>query len=147
MKAAYSALLVLGLLTGCSTARKGSETSTASRPPASLQGSWELDLLSHPTRSFDALYPDRKPELSFDTGKGQFSGFTSCNRIHGALQADASTISFKGDIAMTRMACPGEGEAAFMEQLKRINRYSVSADGKQLTFIQGDIALMRFHRK
>lgn len=146
MKTLWNGLLIGCLFISCATAKKGNQE--AGTPPvAGLQGHWELDLISYPAAPFDSLYAKSKPELTFDTGNKQFSGSTSCNRIHGPLVADATTISFKGDIAMTMMACPGEGESVFVEQLKRINKYAVSADGKQLTLIQGDVALMRFHRK
>lgn len=114
---------------------------------AGPEGAWILDLLPAPGNSFDSLYPGRKPELSFNPAQGTFSGYTGCNQINGPLRSDKHTINFKEEIAATMMACPGEGEAVFLKNLKRVNRYSVSADGKELTLIQGDIALMHFHKK
>ena len=117
------------------------ETATA------LAGTWILDLIPYPAGTIDSLYPSRKPEVTFEPATKRLTGYTGCNGFNGPLVADKQNLSFRGDIAMTMMACPGEGEAVFMENLKKINRYDVSADGKTLTMIQGDIALLRFHRK
>lgn len=112
-----------------------------------LAGTWILDLVPAPGTSFDSLYRGTKPELTFDLQQQRFGGFTGCNRINGPLVSAARSISFKGDMTMTMMACPGEGENVFLTNLKRINAYSISANGKELTLIQGDIALMHFHKK
>jgi len=145
-KTSLALLLATALLVGCATSKKGNSTA-AQQPSAALNGGWILDLIPYPSAAFDSLYSDRKPELSFETASNRFSGYTGCNRINGPLVSKGNTINFRGDIAMTKMACPGDGESVFMENLKKINKYAVSADGKELTLIQGDIALMRFHRK
>lgn len=137
-------LCLLMLATGCSIF-KGKRTATNTAIPA-LEGSWVLDLLPSPQVSFDSLYPGRKPEISFDLHQQRFNGYTGCNRFNGPLASTGNTISFRGDIVMTYMACRGEGESTFLQNLKRVNRYDISSDGKTLTMIQGDIALMRFHR-
>jgi heat shock protein HslJ len=49
-------------------------------------------------------------------------------------------------MAMTKMFCPGNGENVFMTNLQKVNSWSVS-DGKTLTFIAGDIAIMRFEKQ
>lgn len=111
-----------------------------------LTGAWELDLVPNPSGTFEQLYPGKKPIINFNEKEGTFSGHSSCNSFHGKLEKDKSTISFKGDMMMTKMACMGDGEKVFLENLKKINHYSVSTDGNELTFIQGDIALMHFHK-
>ncbi|MFA6057777.1 MAG: META domain-containing protein [Taibaiella sp.] len=146
MKKGSLIIAILCLLTAaCSSMKKQTETKT--EPVAALTGTWVLDIVPYTQGTFDSLYPERKPSLSFDPVQKTFAGNTSCNTINGALVADSKAISFKGDIAMTRMACVGDGESVFMQYLKRINKYAVSADGKELTLIQGDMALMRFHKK
>ena len=113
---------------------------------ASLNGNWELDLIPYPASSFDELYPDRKPTILFNEAEASYSAYTGCNTAKGKLVKEANTINFKGDMMMTRMACQGDGEKVFIENIKKINKYAITPDGKTLTFIQGDIALMRFHR-
>ncbi|WP_118975874.1 META domain-containing protein [Taibaiella koreensis] len=143
-------LLLAGTLllsAGCATFKGSRPSKETSTPLAVLDGSWTLDLLATPVAALDSLYPGRKPELTFDTRNKRFSGYTGCNSLNGPLVSSDHTISFRGDIALTLMACRGEGEATFLQQLKRINKYDVSSDNRTLTLIQGDIALMRFHRK
>lgn len=139
-----SSLLLAG---GCASMKKGNSSEKEQDVAATLAGTWVLDLIPYPQGTIDSLYASRKPELTFEPATGRFSGYNGCNNINGPLVGDQKSISFKGDIAMTKMGCSGQGEAVFMEHLKKINRYNVSADGKTLTMIQGDIALLRFHRK
>ncbi len=114
--------------------------------PSPLMGSWELNYLAGSGTPFENLFPDKKPTLSF-TDTQRFSGSTGCNRINGALTTlDVNGIRFPDTLAMTRMACPGNGEQAFLNLLKKVNRYALS-DGSTLTLISGDIAVMRFTRK
>ena len=44
---------------------------------------------------------------------------------------------------VTKMACPGEGEAIFFSTLKKVNKYTITGD-TTLNFLMGDIAIMRF---
>lgn len=110
----------------------------------SLAGTWELNLLANQPGTLDALFPDRKPTLTF-AATGRFSGSTGCNTINGPLTVDGPAIRFPEAMSMTRMACPGTGEPAFMAALKTVNRYAV--DDNTLTFIVGDVAVMRFIRR
>lgn len=111
----------------------------------SLQGTWELEYVSGPKIAFEGLYPGKKPEISFDVVNNTVSGNTSCNSFSGKLKADSIRINFTEPFVMTKMACPGEGEAAFLQAIKKINKYNISDN--TLTFIMGDIAMMRFKRK
>ncbi len=128
----------------------GSSAGPSAMPPASPQanplgGTWELDYISGSRIAFGGLYPDRKPVIAFDVENSKISGNTSCNAFNGKLVADGNKISFADPLATTRMMCPGEGERAFLETLKKVNTYAVN--GNTLTFIMGDIAVMRFVRK
>jgi heat shock protein HslJ len=135
------------LIVSCSSMKNKAAAQTDKAQIASLAGTWELDIIPYSKGPFDSLYKDKKPTLTFDPEKKSFYGYTGCNGLNGPLDTDGNKINFKGDITMTLKACFGDGESVFMENLKRINQYSVSTDGKELTLIQGDIALMRFHRK
>lgn len=84
--------------------------------------------------------------IKFDLSEKRFSGNTSCNSFSGILVADDSTINFTAPFIMTKMACPGEGEATFVEVLKKVSRYDITSDST-LNFMMGDIAIMRFSRK
>ncbi|MBE7171755.1 MAG: META domain-containing protein [Williamsia sp.] len=122
-------------------------TSNQPMPPApSLSGAWELNYISGRRIAFEGLYPNKKPFVQFDQDAGRVSGNTSCNSFAGPFKINGSSISFAEPLATTRMACPGEGEQAFLDMLKKVNGYAIT-DGKVLTFLIGDVAVMRFAKK
>jgi heat shock protein HslJ len=135
-------------LCACNTPQKTSATPTANTDAGNMEltGSWELDFIPNPSGTFEQLYSGKKPFISFNEKERTYSGHSSCNTFHGKLEKDKDAIGFKSDMMMTKMACMGDGEKIFLENLKRINHYSVSKDGKELTFMQGDLALMHFRR-
>lgn len=115
---------------------------------ASLEGTWELNYISGPRITFEGLYPDKKPTINFDLKENKVSGNNSCNSFMGPLHVKDNKINFKdAKMAMTMMACQGSGSDVFMSTLDKVQTYSVSADGKTLNFIMGDIAVMRFEKK
>lgn len=83
--------------------------------------------------------------MVFDLADKKVSGNSSCNSFSGKLSADDTSINFNQPMAVTKMACPGEGEAIFFETLKKVNKYSVKGD-TILNFMMGDIAIMRFRK-
>lgn len=109
-----------------------------------LSGTWELDYISGPRIAFDGLYPNRKPTMIFHTADGKVNGNSSCNTYHATFKTQDNKISF-GPIMSTKMACEGNGEATFFSTLEKVNTYAI--DQNTLTFIMGDIAVMRFQRK
>ena len=111
-----------------------------------LSGTWELNYISGPRIAFNGLYPAKAPIISFDISNKKFSGNTSCNSFSGKLDSDDSTINFTAPLMMTKMACPGEGEATFIEMLRKVSTYSITNDST-LNFMMGDIAIMRFDKK
>ena len=110
-----------------------------------LYGTWELDYISGPRIAFEGLYPDKKPTIRFDVEKGQITGSGSCNGYSGSVKISGNDISFSA-IASTKMMCQNiQGENLYFQTLKKIDRFDVQGD--QLTFIMGDIAMMRFKKK
>lgn len=140
MKSLLFSVIVLSFA-ACNGSRK-----TASTDPAALNGTWVLNYISGPRIAFEGLYPNKKPQLVFTAEDKRVSGNTSCNSFSGPLVIDGNKISFDQPMALTKMACPGEGEMVFLETLKKVNTWSIS-DGKTLNLIMGDIAVMRFTRK
>ena len=110
-----------------------------------LQGNWQLNYISGKRITFDGLYPDNKPQITFNFIKNEVSGNTSCNKFSSSFTVNANSINIADPKAITRMACAGEGESAFLEMIKKVNKYSVS--GNTLNFLIGDIAVMRFEKK
>lgn len=127
--------------------QKEPEKKAEAAPSASLQGTWILDYVLGPA-DVTVLYPGNKPELVIgDVTGGTFQGSSGCNRISGKIIVEDRKMTFTDPVALTRMMCPGEGENTFLAGLKRINHYAVSPAGDELTCIQGDIVIMRFHKK
>ena len=114
----------------------------------SLQGEWALTFISGPRIAFEGLYPEVKPTINFDLADKKVFGKNSCNNFSGALSVDGSKISFKeSKMAVTMMACPGNGDTVFMSMLDKIDSYKVTEDGTILTLEGDGIALMRFQKK
>lgn len=111
-----------------------------------LTGSWELTYLSGRRIAFEGLYPGKKPWITIDADSNQINGSTSCNNFSGKFKSKGSKIDFTGPLAMTMMACPGEGESVFVESLKKITTYAVSDNGV-LSFFVNDVEMMRFRKK
>jgi heat shock protein HslJ len=142
-KLSIFAFVVTFAFTACTTMKPGT---IGNGGLSGLGGTWELNYISGPRIAFNGLYPAKKPTIKFEIAEKRFGGNTSCNSFSGALIADDSTVNFTGPIMMTKMACPGEGEAVFLETLKKVSHYDITSD-TTLNFMMGDIAIMRFTKK
>ena len=136
-------VVIASSLAACTTMKPGS---IGNGGLSQLGGTWELNYISGPRIAFNGLYPGKKPTIKFDIAEKRVSGNTSCNSFSGQLVADDTTINFTNPFIMTKMACPGEGEATFVEMLKKASTYSITSD-TTLNFMMGDIAIMRFTKK
>ena len=115
---------------------------------ASLEGTWQLNYISGPRITFEALYPNKKPTIVFDTKENKISGNNGCNPFFGDLKIEGNKIDFKdAKMGMTMMACQENGDVIFMKTLEKIDSYSISEDGKTLNFMMGEIAMMRFQKQ
>lgn len=123
---------------------KNTETATAA---TSLEGTWEANYVLGSPTPFTELYPDKKPSFTFDLAEKRVRGTTGCNSFSGPVTLDGNTIQFSDQMAMTRMFCPGGGEALVLKTLKSINSYAISPDGTTLTLIGDDMAMMRLVKK
>lgn len=131
-------LITVTVLSACS----GSKKTTGADP---LNGTWDLNYISGPRITFEGLYPDKKPYLTFDVANKRFTGNTSCNSLNAAYTSEGNNITFL-DGATTMMACPGQGESTFLSMLKKVNRYAVS-EGNTLNLLIDDVAVMRFTKR
>ena len=139
--------IILSLTIFCSVLISCNSMKTSNSKITSLEGPWELNYISGPRIAFDGLYPNDKPTIVFDLKENKVQGKNSCNSYFGTLDADGNKINFKGPMGATKMFCPGEGENIYMTTLAKIDSYSVSEDGKILSLMTGDIAMMRFTSK
>lgn len=147
MKKYVFIFFVISFLSACKNSKKmNANSSETTSSLSSLEGTWQLNYLMVPGKSFEELYPDKKPEIKFELGEKRFSGNTSCNSFTGKPNLDGNKINFRDPYVMTKMMCPGEGESVFTQTLNKVNTYAVT-DGNTLNFISGDIAIMRFTKK
>lgn len=147
-KVAFVSILALGFMAACKTPKPAQSERIDDAPPSqSLEGTWELNDISAPRVAFGELYPDRKPEITFDLAGKRVSGHTGCNSFNGPLAITGNKIDFSQPMAMTKKACMGEGEPVFLKTLSAVTTYSVTEGGRTLQFISGDMATMRFVRK
>ncbi|HSC54460.1 MAG TPA: META domain-containing protein [Phnomibacter sp.] len=59
------------------------------------------------------------PSFKFGTD-GKLTGSSGCNNFNGIFKVDGTNLSIDPG-AMTRMSCPGTGEADFLDALKQVN--------------------------
>jgi heat shock protein HslJ len=109
-----------------------------------LNGNWELDYLLDSGSSFDSLYANRRPTISFDVTEKKVNGNSSCNNFFGTFEIQGNKLNF-GPLGSTKMACPGDGEKVFFNSLEKVATYAVHDD--KLVMIMGDIVVMRWKRK
>lgn len=137
-KFAFLSLLLVIILAACKTVKTDSNTEN------NLDGNWQLNYISGSRIAFDGLYPNKKPEITFDTKTNTVRGNSSCNSFGSKYTIDNKTIHFETPFG-TKMACPGQGEQSFYTMLQKVNRYTIS-EGK-LLFFKDDIVMMRFEKK
>ena len=117
-------------MTACNT------TKNTTNSPNSLQGEWVLTYISGPRIAFDGLYPGQK-----------VFGKNSCNSYSGKLTIEGDKINFKDSkMAVTMMACQGNGDRVYKKKKKKIDSYSITEEGKVLTMIGNGVPLMRFEK-
>jgi len=96
-----------------------------------IAGEWRVVSLDGRAVSGDAA-----PTMTFENGRA--FGFSGCNRWTGEAKLTGEGLSF-GAIAVTKMACIGEGDAierAFLDLLGGVDAFEPGADGS-MRFIGG----------
>ncbi len=104
---------------------------------------WELEYLSGPRIAFDALFPDKKPVLTFEQATGMVAGNSGCNGYSAPFELQNDSIRFGEPGPSTLMYC-GEGENFFRSTMQKIDGWKLDADGK-LNLLTGTVPMMRFH--
>lgn len=119
------ALLSAIIILACKSAQtKNSNSLVVMKDTLSLNGTWQLKFIAGSLIAFEKLYTRKIPVIRFDLATQQVSGHTSCNSYSGKFVTDGSTLSFSEPLAMTKMACPGNGENVFLSNLQKITAYS-----------------------
>lgn len=106
----------------------------------SLNGEWFLlPVLASDTAA------GRYPTIKFNVAKGTFTGHTGCNRMNGTFRRTDSSLTISERIMLTKMACPGYNEPAFLKTLLSTNRYK--RDDSVLVLMFNQTELSRWTRK
>lgn len=79
------------------------------------------------------------PALNFREG-GVMDGMTGCNSFSGKFSLGDTFMLDPG--AMTKMRCPGTGEADFLTAIQ--NTTALLMEGNDLLFVDGNEELLRF---
>lgn len=130
------AILTTLILTGC--------TALKNTIPLS-NDTWELEYITGAKIAFDGLYPNSKPQLTFNTQKNEVSGTTSCNGFATKYTTNGNSIQFNENSPTTLRFCEGGGEPAFLKMMKEVNNYYIDIQGK-LYLNRGDLPMMRFKK-
>ncbi|RVT75397.1 META domain-containing protein [Flavobacterium sufflavum] len=109
-----------------------------------FKSAWELEYLSGLRIAFDGLFPDKKPQISFNPTSKKVEGNDSCNGYSADYTFSGDKISF-GDPGPTTMMYCGEGEKFFLNTIKKINKYNIDKEGK-LNLMIDDVPMMRFNK-
>ena len=80
----------------------------------------------------------------------RISGFAGCNSLAGTFQQEGGALRIGDKLAMTRMACVGEGdalEAAFTKALVSTTSWRIVGDRLELRDVQGAARMIFETRK
>jgi heat shock protein HslJ len=131
-------VLAAGIGVACTAPRKATRMNE-------LGGGWVLAVFPHEKKTLAEVFGTRVIDLRFAPDSNRVSGSTGCNRFHGSYTADTAMLRFSPDMALTRMACPGNSEALFLNAMARVNRYRINEG--QLELFQNKELVMVFARK
>lgn len=127
------------LITSCMASKDKSTTAGL------YDTTWELEYISGPRIAFEGLYPNKKPQITFDQKETKVFGNNGCNGYSAPYTLSGKSLTFGEPGPATLMFCDGGGEQQFLQQMKKITSYSIDKDGK-LNLIQGDVPMMRFKK-
>lgn len=128
------------VLNDTSAAPPPAAAAPAKKDTTTLAGTWFLQ----PVLTSDTA-TGKIPRLQFNTNNRRFAGNTGCNNISGTFTYTDTILSFNKDIIMTKMACVGYNEKAFLENLLRTNRYKM--ENGMLILLYDETELSRWTRK
>lgn len=115
------------------------QSKTAIKDTTSLGGLWFLQ----PVLISDTV-TGKIPRLELNLSKKRYTGNTGCNNMSGTFDYTDTTLVFHEPV-LTKMACVGYNERAFLENLMRTNSYRLQNGILILLFNQTELS--RWTRK
>ena len=106
---------------------------------------WELEYITGARIAFEGLYPEKKPQITFNQENNSVQGTNSCNGYSSIFKANKNEISFGEPGPTTMMYCEGEGDRAFLQMMQKVDSYLIDGD-KKLNLISNGIPVMRFKK-
>lgn len=137
-------VLCLCLITACGSQKEMTGSDKMPNSDQLYDTNWQLEYMSGPRIAFDGLFPDKKPEITFNKSTSEVTGNNSCNAYSASYTLNGTSISFGEPGPTTKMYC-GEGEKQFLSMMEKINTYSFDADGK-LNLMINEVPMMRFKK-
>ncbi|MGB8192099.1 MAG: META domain-containing protein, partial [Chitinophagaceae bacterium] len=100
------------VLLSCSSSKNSAEQLS------NLNGNWTLTVFPSQPKAFAEFFNMKTPDLQLDVPNRKVSGSTGCNRIMGGFDLNGEEFRF-GNLATTKMGCPGYDENIYMDALNR----------------------------
>lgn len=116
----------------------------ASKKEELFNSTWELEYITGSRIAFDGLYPEKKPQISFNQETSMVQGTNSCNGYSAKYTLDGNAITFGEPGPSTMMFCQGGGDKAFLNMMEKVTSYSIEDD--KLSLIVDDLPVMRFKK-
>ncbi|MGN0221837.1 MAG: META domain-containing protein [Prevotella sp.] len=135
MNAKMLCMAAMALMVSCASVKK-----TASLDM--LNGEWNIVKVNG--KDITAVQLDNRAFIGFDVSARRVYGCAGCNRMTGAMQADAATgtLTFDDKMAMTRMMCRNmEVEQQVVEAMTKVTTYQTTKTGLLLKDKEGNIVL------
>ena len=104
---------------------------------------WELEYISGTRIAFTGLFPDKKPQLTFNPVSNEVFGNAGCNGYGSTYTLNGNTLIFGEPNPTTMMYCEGGGETAFLQMIQKVTAFNIDADGK-LNLLVDEVPMMRF---
>ncbi len=105
---------------------------------------WQLEYISGTRITFERLFPDKKPEISFDRETNRVTGNGGCNGYSADYKLYGNKLSF-GEPGPTTMMFCGDGELQFLKMMQKVDEYNFDAEGK-LNLSVGEVPILRFKK-
>ena len=128
-------MAAMTLMASCASVKK-----TASLD--AINGEWNIVKING--KDITATPLDSRAFIGFDVAAKRVYGCAGCNRMTGALQADAATgaLTFDDKMAMTRMMCHNmDVEQQVVESMSKVATYQTTKSGLQLKDKEGNVVL------